>query len=47
MNGESCVVPSYLTTNVKTLHRMLFGQEDYEPSTTVKENNDIINSYVY
>ena len=47
VNGESCVVPYYLTTNVKTLHRMLFGQEDYEPSTTVKENNDIINSYVY
>ena len=47
VNGESCVVPYYLTTNVKTLHRMLFGQEDYEPSATVVENNDIINSYVY
>ena len=47
VNGESCVVPYYLTTNVRTLHEMLFGQEDYEPSATVQENNDIINSYVY
>ena len=47
INGESCVVPYYLTTNVKTLHSLLFGQEDYDPSPTVKENNDIINSYVY
>ena len=47
VNGESCVVPYYLTTNVKTLHSVLFGQEDYEPSSTVEEKNDIINSYVY
>ena len=47
VNGESCVVPYYLTTNVRKLHELLFGQEDYEPSQTVKENNDIINSYVY
>ena len=47
VNGESCVVPYYLTTNVKTLHSVLFGQEDYEPSTTVEEKNEIINSYVY
>lgn len=46
INGESCVVPYYLTTNVKTLHNFLFGQEDYEPSSVVRENNDIINSYV-
>ena len=46
INGESCVVPYYLTTNVKTLHSVLFGQEDYEPSAKVRENNDIINSYV-
>ena len=46
VNGESCVVPYYLTTNVKTLHRVLFDQEDYEPSSTVLENNDIINGYV-
>ena len=47
VNGESCVVPYYLTTNVRTLHSVLFGQEDYEPSSTVQEKNEIINSYVY
>ena len=47
VNGESCVVPYYLTTNVRTLHSVLFGQEDYEPSSTVQEKNDVINSYVY
>ena len=46
INGESCVVPYYLTTNVKELHRILFGQEEYEPSPTVNEINDTINSYV-
>ena len=46
VNGESCVVPYYLSTNVKTLHRTLFGQEDYEPSNEVMERNDMINSYV-
>lgn len=46
VNGESCVVPYYLSTNVKTLHRTLFGQEDYEPSAEVMERNDVINGYV-
>jgi anionic cell wall polymer biosynthesis LytR-Cps2A-Psr (LCP) family protein len=46
INGESCVVPYYLTTNVRNLHMVLFGQEDYEPSSTVYEINDVINSYV-
>ena len=46
IGGESCVVPYYLTTNVKNLHSTLFGQEEYEPSPTVKEINDTINSYV-
>ena len=46
INGESCVVPYYLTTNVKKLHRTLFDQEEYEPSPTVEEYNDIINDYV-
>lgn len=46
INGESCVAPYYLTTNVKTLHRTLFGQEEYEPSSIVEENTEIINSYV-
>lgn len=46
INGESCVVPYYLTTNVKTLHRTLFEQEDYEPSAVVERINETINSYV-
>ena len=46
INGESCVVPYYLTTNVKKLHRTLFDQEEYEPSPTVEEYNDSINNYV-
>ena len=46
IGGESCVVPYYLTTNVKNLHSTLFGQEEYEPSPTVKEINDTINNYV-
>lgn len=46
VNGESCVIPYYLTTNVKTLHNVLFGQADYEPSETVQENSDSINGYV-
>ena len=46
VNGESCVIPYYLTTNVRKLHRTLFDQEDYEPSPTVEEFNDIINAYV-
>ena len=28
VNGESCVVPYYLTTNVRKLHQTLFDQED-------------------
>ncbi len=47
VNGESCVIPYYLTTNVITLHSTLFGQDDYEPSSVVQENTEIINSYVY
>ena len=46
VNGESCVVPYYLTTNVRKLHQTLFDQEDYEPSPTVQEFNEIINEYV-
>ena len=46
INGESCVVPYYLTTNVKKLHRTLFDQEEYEPSPTVEEINENINAYV-
>ena len=46
INGESCVIPYYLTTNVKKLHRTLFDQDEYEPSPTVEEINENINAYV-
>ena len=46
INGESCVVPYYLTTNVKKLHQILFDQDEYEPSPTVQEFNESINAYV-
>ena len=46
INGESCVVPYSLTTNVKKLHRTLFDQDEYEPSPTVEEINENINAYV-
>ena len=46
VNGESCVVPYYLTTNVRKLHQTLLDQEDYEPSPTVQDFNEIINEYV-
>ena len=46
VNGESCVVPYYLTTNVRKLHQTLFDQEDYEPSPPVQDFNEIINEYV-
>ena len=33
----SCVVPVDLTKNVKKLHKILFDEEDYKPSDTVKK----------
>lgn len=33
----SCVIPTDLETNVKELHKFLFGTENYEPSSSVKE----------
>ena len=38
----SCVVPTNLEDNVVWLHEFLFGVEDYEVSSTVKECNDQI-----
>ncbi len=38
----SLVVPCNLETNVKALYFTLFGQEDYEPSQTVKDISDEI-----
>ncbi len=47
IDGSSCVVPYYLTTNVKWLHSFLFEDEEYEPTSTVQQINDHINSAVY
>ena len=33
----SCVVPMDLTKNVKKLHKLLYGEDDYKPSETVKK----------
>ena len=35
-NNLSCIVPQTLTSNVSNLHSFLFGEEDYEPSSTVQ-----------
>ncbi len=36
-NKLSCVIPQTLESNVISLHSFLFGEENYEPSATVKE----------
>lgn len=41
----SCVIPENLETNVKLLHEFLFNDEDYEPSSTVKNNSAQIISH--
>ncbi len=38
----SCVVPLSLEDNVKWLHKFLYGVDDYEPSSTVKECSEKI-----
>lgn len=38
----SCVVPLSLEENVKWLHKFLYGVDDYEPSSTVKECSEKI-----
>lgn len=40
----SCVIPVNLEDNVKWLHQFLFDDNDYEPSSTVKECSDKIYS---
>ena len=42
----SCVYAVDLVDNVKWLHGYLFGEENYEPSDTVKEYSDIIHDFV-
>lgn len=36
IKGGACVIPQTLESNVKDLHRFLFGDEDYTPTDTVK-----------
>lgn len=38
----SCVIPLNLEDNVKWLHKFLYGVDDYEPSSTVKECSEKI-----
>ena len=40
----SCVVPTDLTKNVRHLHELLFDDEAYEPSDSVKKYSQIIKS---
>lgn len=41
----SCVVPEDLETNVKWLHKFLFGEEDYEVTNSVKEYSNAIKRF--
>ena len=42
IDGKSCVVPVDLQTNVVWLHKFLFNEEDYKPSSNVIEYSDAI-----
>ena len=42
VNGQSCVIPYYLNTNVRKLHETLFDEEGYEPSSEVQERDQMI-----
>ena len=39
IDGKSCVVPVDLEVNVVWLHKFLFGEEDYKPSSNVSETS--------
>lgn len=45
-NEQDCVVPVTLESNVLTLHKYLFGDDGYSPTSTVKAINSEI-SYLY
>ena len=36
------VVPCTMESNIKQLHQYLFGEEDYQPTSTVQEISDAI-----
>ncbi|MCR5721417.1 MAG: hypothetical protein K6G72_03635, partial [Lachnospiraceae bacterium] len=42
IDGKSCVVPVDLQTNVVWLHKFLFNEDDYKPSSNVVEYSDAI-----
>ena len=43
-NGASYVVPQTLATNVKTLHKYLYGEKNYQPTATVNDASFSITS---
>lgn len=45
VDGISLLVPQGLSNNVSELHKFLFDDIEYEPSSTVKEINDYIIDY--
>ena len=45
INGASMVVAQGLEYNVSKLHKFLFGEENYQPSETVKTISDYLINY--
>lgn len=46
VNGESCVIPYSLSSNVTALHETLFGETGYTPCTYLQQRSDYIMSLV-
>ena len=44
IGDQSCVIPVHLTDNVKKLHSVLFGDENYNVSSTVQQISDHVSS---
>ena len=44
IGDQSCVIPVHLTDNVKKLHSVLFGDENYTVSSTVQQISDQVSS---
>lgn len=47
INGQSCVVPHTLDSNVRWLHSYLFDSSSYQPSDTVESISSSIAQYSY
>ncbi len=45
VDGVSYVQATDLASDVKNLHKKVFGETDYEPSTTVQEMSQIVSAY--